>query len=40
MDSRDCRSLDEFSSEDEEKESDDSVIVEEDDSDVEGDIFL
>lgn len=40
MDSRGCKSLDEFDSEDEEEESEDSVIVEEDDSDVEGDIFL
>jgi hypothetical protein len=42
MDSRDCRSLDEFDSKDqgEESESDGSVIIEEDDSDVEGDIFL
>jgi len=42
VDSRGCKSLDEFGSEEEEEPDEDesSVIIEEDDSDVEGDLFL
>ena len=40
MDSRGCKSLNQFDSEDEEEDSDDLVIIEEDDSEVEGDLFL
>jgi len=42
VDSRGCKSLDEFSSEDQEDSEDEdySVIIEEDESDVDGDLFL